>query len=388
MIRTVKALMLLLLSSLFMISCEKEKSEENGLLPGGGGSSSGTSVFTYIGAPGSCTAPVVSGTYTVGTALSSSNTIEIDVNVTTAGTYNITTSSANGISFSGSGVFATTGAQTITLQGTGTPATATTSAFVPGGNGCTFLITATQVVVGPVAAGTLNCAGATLAGVYTQGIDLVGSNTITISVNVTTAGSYSITSSIANGCSFSGSGTLALGNQNIVLTGSGTPINSGPVSFNVSLGSSNCSIPVTFLPGVPPPTDYLKCKIDGVTKTFYVNLDADDTPILLPFGVAVSGEAATGSPEYLDLTVNSISQIAAGVYLNPFGLSFSTSQYFDTNGDGWQPAGNSSPAFSVVVTSITATRIMGTFSGQYKSQNGTGTLSKQFTNGEFSVALP
>lgn len=143
MIRTVKALMLLLLSSLFMISCEKEKSEENGLLPGGGGSSSGTSVFTYVGAPGSCTAPVVSGTYTVGTALSSSNTIEIDVNVTTAGTYNITTSSANGISFSGSGVFATTGAQTITLQGTGTPAAATTSSFVPGGNGCTFLITAT-----------------------------------------------------------------------------------------------------------------------------------------------------------------------------------------------------------------------------------------------------
>jgi hypothetical protein len=331
---------------------------------------------------------VVSGTYTVGTALSSSNTIEIDVNVTTAGTYNISTSTANGISFSGSGIFLTTGAQTITLQGIGTPAAATTSAFVPGGNGCTFLITVTQVVVGPVAAGALNCAGATLAGVYTQGIDLVGSNTITIPVNVTTAGSYSITSSIANGCSFSGSGTLALGNQNIVLTGSGTPINSGPVSFNVSLGSSNCSIPVTFLPGVPPPTDYLKCKIDGVSKTFYVNLDADDTPILLPYGVAVSGEAATGSAEYLDLTVNSISQIAAGVYLHPFGISFSTSLYFDTNGDGWQPADNSSPAFSVVVTSITATRIMGTFSGQYKSQNGTGTLSKQFTNGEFSVALP
>jgi hypothetical protein len=145
MIRSFKAFFVLLFgfSSLLLVSCEKEYSEENGQLPGGGGSSSGTSAFTYDGAPGNCTTPLVSGTYQVGTALGAANTVEISVNVTTAGTYNISTSTANGMSFSGSGTFAATGAQTILLQGTGTPTSATTSAFVPGGNGCTFLITST-----------------------------------------------------------------------------------------------------------------------------------------------------------------------------------------------------------------------------------------------------
>lgn len=380
----------LLFAGLMFSSCTKEYSEENGGIPigGGGGSTSGSAVFTLAGAPGSCSIPTIAGTYRAGTLLNNSNSIILNVDVTTVGTYTVSTGSANGMAFSGSGTFTITGTQIITLVGSGTPVAAGTHNFTAGSNGCTFSITTLPASSGPVAEGTLDCANAVTAGVYTQGIDLTGTNTVTIPVNVTVAGSYSVTSNIVNGCTFSGSGTLAPGAQNIVLTGSGTPINSGAFTFNISLGTSSCGFSITFLPGVPPPTDFFRCKIDGVSKTFNLNLDGDPTPILLTYGVSVSGDAAAASPEYLDLTVNSILPIAAGIYLHPFGVSFSTSRYVDTNGDGWQPADNSSPAFSVVVTSISATRITGTFSGQYKNLNGTGTLSKQFTNGEFSVALP
>lgn len=391
MLRAAKLFLMLLPFCMALLSCEKELSEENGLLPGSGnsngGSSSGTASFTLEGAPGTCNNHIVSGTYVTGVALSSTNAAVIYANVSVIGTYTISTATINGITFSGSGIFTATGSQQVLLIGSGTPVAAGTFNFKPGTNWCSFPVTVTAGGAN-TASGTLDCAGVVLGGVYTQGIDLTTTNTLTIPVNVTTAGTYSINSTTSNGASFSGSGTVAVGAQSIVLTGSGTPVNSGAVTFAISFGASTCSVPVTFLPGTPPPTDYFRVKIDGVAKTFNADLDGDITPLLLPNSVAVSGYPVSGSTEYLDITVNSVNPITAGTYMHPFGVSFSTSYYRDANGDGWQPADNSAPAFSVVVTSITATRITGTFSGQYKDLNGTGTNSKIFTEGAFSVPLP
>ncbi len=391
MIRRIKLVLSVFISSMAFLACEKEYSTENGGTPGsggGGGSSSGTAVYTWEGAPGACVTPVISGVYQAGTALSGSNTVVLTVNVTTVGTYTVSTGTNNGISFSGSGTFTITGSQIIVLTGSGTPAASGNFNYTPGTNGCSFQITYTPVITGPVAAGTLDCVSATIAGVYTQGIDLNSTNTVSIPVNVTTAGSYTINTTSTNGCIFSGSGTLALGAQTIVLTGAGTPLSFGSVSFPVNFGTNSCSFSITFIPGTPPPSEYLRCKMDGVLKTFNAGIDGDNSPGLLPNSVAVSGNATSGSTEYLDITVNSITPITIGAYLHPFGVKFSTSYYQDPSASGWQPADNSSPAFSVIVTSITATRITGTFSGQYKDQNGTGTNTKLITNGEFSVSLP
>lgn len=102
---------------------------------------SGTSVFTYVGAPGICANTNTAGVYTSGIALNSSNTVTIDVNVTTAGTYSVITPTVNGITFYGTGTFAGTGNQTVSLTGSGTPAAAGNFSFTPSNNGCAFSIT-------------------------------------------------------------------------------------------------------------------------------------------------------------------------------------------------------------------------------------------------------
>lgn len=67
-----------------------------------------------------CSSIVVNGRYLKGTPLTTSNTIALNVTVTTAGSYNINTPLTNGIRFSASGDL-TIGTHTITLIGSGTP---------------------------------------------------------------------------------------------------------------------------------------------------------------------------------------------------------------------------------------------------------------------------
>ncbi len=94
---------------------------------------SGAAVFTV-----DCASAFVQGTYVEGQALTSTNTVELDVNVTTAGVWSITTTAVNGMTFSGSGTLAT-GAQTITLTGSGTPAAdGSFNITVPVTPSCTF----------------------------------------------------------------------------------------------------------------------------------------------------------------------------------------------------------------------------------------------------------
>ena len=128
-----KHLFIFLIAGFLFTSCEKELSEENGGTQTG--VIGGTAVYTLGGSPGNCTTATISGIYKVGTALDASNTITISVNVTTIGTYTISTNSLNGISFTGAGAFITTGEQTITLAGSGTALAAGTFTFAFGTNG-------------------------------------------------------------------------------------------------------------------------------------------------------------------------------------------------------------------------------------------------------------
>jgi len=75
-------------------------------------------------------------------------------------------------------------------------------------------------------------------------------NTVTININVTTAGTYSLTTATSNGITFSGTGTLtALGAQTIVLTASGVPVAAGPTNFVVDPGTSVCSFTIDVTAG-------------------------------------------------------------------------------------------------------------------------------------------
>lgn len=112
---------------------------------------------------------------------------------------------------------------------------------------------------GTEATGTLNSSGTACAnivpnGTYTQGIALTSSNTIQVEVNVSTAGSYTIATNTVNGVSFSGTGNFTTtGVQNIILTGTGTPIDSALFTYSVSFKSSTCDFQIRYLPGTTPP---------------------------------------------------------------------------------------------------------------------------------------
>lgn len=99
-------------------------------------------VFTLSGSPTNCTNAVVQGTYTKGTVLNATNTVSIQVNVTSTGPYVISTPQTNGITFLANGTFNATGIQSVILRGSGTPANAGATA-VPisaGGTSCSFTV--------------------------------------------------------------------------------------------------------------------------------------------------------------------------------------------------------------------------------------------------------
>lgn len=221
------------------------------VLGNGGG---GNGVYTLVGIPGNCSSAVPSGTYTQNVALTGTNTVNISVNVTTVGPYTIT-ATGGGMTFAKSGSFAATGVQTITLVGSGTPATAgaNTITFAAPNNSCSFPITVNPAgggaAVGTLAGSPTACSPITVNGFYVESTATTASNTVGVTVNVTTAGSYSITTNSVVGLSFSSTGSLTVGNNQVVnLSASGTPTTAGVHTFTVTFGSSSCTFTVQVLP--------------------------------------------------------------------------------------------------------------------------------------------
>ncbi|HSY77088.1 MAG TPA: hypothetical protein VK890_09550, partial [Bacteroidia bacterium] len=199
MLLKLKTLFAIVLAALFFNGCSKEYSYEG--TPPNVASSTGVAVFTLAGAPGNCTGVAVSGIYSAGIPTNNADSAIIMVNVDSTGSYVISTNTQNGISFNAAGTFTQTGPQQVTLKASGRPGANGAFTYTFGANSCSFTILAkdTTATIDTIAAavytlsGTPNaCAAATVAGTYTSGTALNSSNTVTFSVNVTTAGSYTI----------------------------------------------------------------------------------------------------------------------------------------------------------------------------------------------------
>ncbi len=181
----------------------------------------GKSVFTI-----DCSNTKAMGAYVQTKELTASNYLSVTVNVTKIGNYTITGTTTNGYNFYGTGVFLNTGVQKIQVPGQGVPATIQVDTVELSANGTDVTCTppVTVNVLSPAGTYTMSCGSATVNGVYKVGTALVASNTITLPVNVTALGSYTITTNTVDGISFSGSGTFtATGNQNVTLQGTGSP---------------------------------------------------------------------------------------------------------------------------------------------------------------------
>lgn len=239
------------------MACQKETSFEQGNTRASVGSLS-------VDGSGNCLGGVVSGTYYKDTTLKTSNYVDISVQVDTAGSYTISSDTVNGYHFKATGTFSATGTQVIRLLGGGKPLATGTNIFTVTYNGttCEFSVNVT-LPAGLAAVFTINCTTPVLAGTYQAGTALTSANTVTLNVNVTAIGPWSVTTGAAvNGVTFSGTGTFTTtGSQTIVLTASGTPAAGGLFNFPVTIGTSTtpaCNFACTFttIPDYFPRTTY------------------------------------------------------------------------------------------------------------------------------------
>jgi hypothetical protein len=190
-----------------------------------------------------------SGTMTARTRVSGvSQTIQVQVN--TPGSYNISTSDVNGVTFSGIGRFTGTGPQTLELAAAGTPSLASGfnspySYTINTSPSCSF----TREVIdsssgGTAVLGPLNCNISSSGTMIARTLIIPPSVSQTIRVTFTTPGTYNIRTDTVNGVTFFASGIVSTaGTQDVVLTAAGTPSNSSgsnPFSYRINT-SPSCS---------------------------------------------------------------------------------------------------------------------------------------------------
>jgi hypothetical protein len=246
---------------------------------GGGGGGGTNAVYALVagGTPSNCASAVVNGTYTQNAPLTATNTVTVSVNVTTIGAYTLT-ATGGGMTFTSAGNFTTTGNQNVTLTGSGTPATsgANTVTFAAPNNSCNFTVNVAPAgggaAVGVLAGAPGTCSPITVNGFYVESAATGSSNTVGVTVNVTTAGAYTISTNTVNGMSFSSSGNLTVGNNQVVnLAASGTPTTAGNQTYTVTFGSSSCTFTVQVLPN-----DYFPRSV-GSNWSYEFNDDATDS---------------------------------------------------------------------------------------------------------------
>jgi len=277
-----KPLLFLALLAVVFYSCQKELSIETSKVPSVGSLQSDVS--------GDCLPKNVNGIYEAGKVLNGTNNyIEVQVNVTATGAYTIYTDTINNVYFRAVGIFTQTGLNTVKLKGNGTPQSAGVNVFVIKYDASECAVSVETLPAGGANPAVMTLAGSpnacmvsNTAGNYVAGVPLDITNTVTIGVNVTTMGTYTVSTPVSNGIIFSGQGVVQAGAGTITLTGSGTPAVAGPTSVVVTVGNSTCSFTVT-VTGTTP-----------VTNTDYFPLTAnswwsyDD-----PDGIWVAGDSLT-----------------------------------------------------------------------------------------------
>jgi len=357
------------------------------------GGSGGTSVLTLAGSPNACTGASVQGILTAGVAANSTNTATIQIDVTTAGTYAISTAPVDGISFSASGTFSSTGAQSIDLKATGTPTTegSFTVPISVGSSSCSFQLT---VVAGSPGVYTLsgapgNCTGATVQGTYTLGTALDLTNTATIQVDVTTPGTYSITTTGVNGITFTGSGIFSTtGTQSIVLMGSGTPTVAGDNVIPITVGSSSCSFDVTVDQGQTGGDFAWQFTVGSVTyqgPSTLASITAIGGGTVFEFlGTNVAGDSSVS----ISIT-NPSGSVQSGVNYNTNANTVvSTFLFSDAMSNPIFQADPTKSGVNLVIqlTNIDQTNqiVQGTFSGTVKDKSN---VTQTITNGSFKAQL-
>jgi hypothetical protein len=372
---------------------------------GGGGTNA---VFTLGTTASACTGFTLgAGTYTPGTGLSATNTVTLNVNVTTPGAYtlNATTTAATGVTFTATGTFpaGTSGAATIILTAqpapgnTGTSPTNTvaipnaTYSVSAGGTTCSFIVAFNAPP--PPATFSFNCGTPTFTGTYQEGVNTAG-GTLKIQVTSVAGGLCTISSDNQNAVTFSTTTVLAASPtpQDVILNASGVAGAAGSFTYTITgVGATGaCSVNQTYS-NAPATTGFIKANIDaGALTTF----SSAASVVLIPLGAgqSITITADNGPTESFNCsllstsaitqgTVYTVNQLLSGNVINANYTTPTNADYFATS----DPTPQLVNPFTIKFTSITATRAIGTFSGNLLDNNGAGPGIKTFTNGTFDL---
>ena len=397
---------------LFFASCQKELSFERSSTASG--NNNNTNAVYTLGTTGTgCTGIVLAGTYTNGGSVSAGNTAQMQVNVTTAGAYSISTAAVAGVSFSASGIFSNTGTQTVTLVASGKPTAEGVKTFsvAAGSSNCNFDITfekAAPPAVFTFAGAPSACTLPVVNGTYTANTPVSTSNTVVVKVNVTTAGSYNIVTNIVNGLSFSASGVFTSMGTDIPVTlnAAGTPLAAGTTTLQFD-AAATCSFDIP-VKAATVATGIFSCKIDGVATTFTEQAAAGNKDPLAgtPY-LALDGYKDSNHDQQLEIYVSKGDQTAVGTgtydekhfvptSATDLGYRIEIDLHLinpDLSTTIWNTASNfpplitNNPAFTVIVTSVTATRVKGTFSGKLTNTLQGSTAFKTITEGVFDLPV-
>jgi hypothetical protein len=237
------------------------------------------------------------------------------------------------------------------------------------------------------------CTGATASGRFVADTALTATNTVTITVNVTVAGPYWITTDSVNGMTFSEIGTFtAIGPQTAILTATGMPIDTGTVNFTIKPltgPGGSCTFSIETVQGTPP-AYYMTCLFNGVYRNFVDSAAATNSSIPGTSGLGgldISGQDTVfNSKNKIEFGVGSAGGVNAGIYTDTTS-SRAYINYLDSLGQTWSESASNQPSFTVNVISVNATNVTGSFSGIIKDQQGTGADSIIVTNGLFSVPI-
>ncbi len=353
-----------------------------------------------------CMVTQLNGDYIAAIPVGSANKAIIYATVTTPGKYNITTPTVNGIGFSASGTFTAASMSPIpvTLKATGTPVVRGDFDYpvTASSNSCSFKVSFTGPAEFTLAGSPGACAAAIVNGTYNKGSVLGNANTVVIKANVTATGPYKVSTNTVNGFSFTATGTFtATGQQDITLTATGTPAAAGVFSFSPQVSGSGCSFDIT-VGETPADAGIFTCKIDGVFTAFNDRAVASIKELLTPNTLSFEGYTAPPNGAYvpeLKFYINYLdgSPVKAGSY-NVDGLLTQGYQieidYMEVFPDmsvvRWNTASSffsPNPPFTVNITSITETRVKGTFSGEITNLFEGSTKRKKVTEGKFDLPI-
>lgn len=202
--------------------------------------------------PSDCGNIKIEGFYQVGVSMNASNYLSVTVQVSNPGSIKIEGKTNNGFYFQKTGTVATAGTYTYDLLAVGTPNTAgmTDIQMYINDELITPACTPTKNVEPASVAFTFDCLSVK-ADDLTKGVASTN-KTMTIDVNITTAGVFSFNTNTVSGVQYSATNvSLSTGRQSVVLyANGGIPTVSGIIDFTLTgtgIQGANCTVPVNVI---------------------------------------------------------------------------------------------------------------------------------------------